>query len=234
MKPFLPALGLVLLVSVAMLRGQTVTLSPEHAERAKAAADLRFSYAASKDYDPYNPAVADAEKKCSDLMKRKAFAAAIEEAERGLRGDRYNIDLLIVKAAALRELGKADPSKARQAEEVRQQWMALMDSILVSGDGKDFATAYRVISVDEEYSVLRILQIDRVTQSLVEHDGSQFDILSAQDTKSGGEVQIYFNIDVPTKWLKAKFAKVGGSPPPNASPEPRPAPPAKDAAPPKP
>ena len=231
MKPSTPAIGLALLASLTILHGQAVTLTPEQAARAKAATELRLGYAASKDYDPYNPAVADAEKKCSDLMKRKSFAAAVEEAERGLRGDKYNIDLLIAKAAALRALGKT-----AQAEEVRQQWMALMDSILVSGDGKDFATAFRVISVDEEYSVLRLMRIERVTQALVEHDSSQFDVLSVKDPEAGKEFQLYFNIDLPMKWLNAKFAKIGEpNPPPGpAGTAPAPAPPAKAEAPRKP
>jgi hypothetical protein len=216
---------------MAHLNGQAIKLSPEQAQRAKAATELRLSYAASKDYDPYNPAVAEAKKKCSELMKQKAFAAAIEEANRGLLGDKYNIDLLIAKAAAYRALGNAE-----KAGEVRQQWMALMDSILSSGDGKDFATAFRVISVDEEYSVLRIMQIERVTQSLVEHDGSQFDILSVKDPDAGREFQLYFNIDLPMQWLNAKFAKIGQPKPPGESPGPAPAvaPPAKEAAPRKP
>jgi len=159
--------------------------------------------------------VADAKKKCSDLMKGKAFAAAIDQADRGLLADKYNIDLLIAKAAAYRALGNLE-----KAGEVRQQWMSLMDSILASGDGRDFATAFRVISVDEEYAVLRIMRIDRLTQSLVEHEGSQFDILSAKDPESGKELQLYFNIDLPMKWLHAKFAKVGEPGPPGASPAP--------------
>ena len=228
MKPITLAFGVALLASTAALRGQAINLSAEQAARAKAATELRLGYAASKDYDPYNPAVADAEKTCSDLMKRKSFAAAVEEAERGLRGDKYNIDLLIAKAAALRAL-----DKTAQADEVRQQWTALMDSILLSGDGKDFATAFRVISVDEEYSVLRVMQIERVNQALVEHDGSQFDVLSAKDPKTGKDFQLYFNIDLPMQWLNAKFAKIGG---PKPGPEPAgtapaSAPPTKEAAP---
>lgn len=218
MKPSIPAACVVLLASIAILHGKAIKLSPEQAQRARAATELRFSYAASKDYDPYNAEVADAKKKCSDLMKQKAFASAIEEADRGLLADKYNIDLLIAKAAAYRALGNLE-----KAGEVRQQWMSLMDSILSGGDGRDFATAFRVISVDEEYAVLRVMQIERVTQSLVEHDGSQFDILSIKDPDSGKESQLYFNIDLPMKWLHAKFSQVGEPKPPGEIPPPAPA-----------
>jgi hypothetical protein len=101
--------------------------------------------------------------------------------------------------------------------------MSLMDSILSSGDGRDFATAFRVISVDEEYAVLRIMRIERVTQSLVERDDSQFDILSVKDPDSGKEFQLYFNIDLPMKWLHAKFARIGEPKPPGETPPPAPA-----------
>jgi tetratricopeptide (TPR) repeat protein len=114
MKLSIPAACVVLLASIAILHGQAIKLSPEQAQRARAATELRLSYAASKDYDPYNADVAEAKKKCSELMKQKVFASAIDEADRGLRADKYNIDLLIAKAAAYRALGNREKA-ARSA-----------------------------------------------------------------------------------------------------------------------
>ena len=137
-------------------------------------------------------------------MKQKAFAQAVAEADRGLTKDRYNISLLILRAAAYRALRNIE-----KADEGRKLWRSLMDSILVSGDGKEFASAFRVISVEEEYAVLQVLGLNLVSQSLVERDRSEFDVMLVQDPESGKQFQLYFNIDLPKKWLAAKLAGAG-------------------------
>ena len=207
MKSFLPVLGLALLLARAPLAGQLLKLSPEEAARAKAAGERRLAYAASKDYNPYDGQVADLRKRASALLQKSEYIDALDAAERGLARDRFNLQLLLVKAAALRAMG--DTAKA---DEIRQQWTSLMDSILTSGDGRSFATAFRVITVDEEYSVLQVMRIASAKQSLVEHDGSSFDVLTVKDPGSGKESDLYFNIDLPRNWLNASFATSGRKP----------------------
>ncbi len=207
MKSMLPLLGLALLLARAPLAGQLLKLPPEEAARAKAAGEQRLAYAASKDYRPYDSEVADLRKRASELMQKKDYEGALDAAERGLARDRFNLQLLIVKSAALRVLG--DPPKA---DETRQQWMLLMDSILTSGDGRSFATAFKVITIDEEYAVLQVLRIEQGKQALVEHDGGNFDVLTVKDPDSGKEFDLYFNVDLPVKWLNASFAGSGAKP----------------------
>lgn len=84
--------------------------------------------------------------------------------------------------------------------------MSLVDSILRSGTGRDYASAFQVISVDEEYSVLRILQLEVTNQSLAAHEGSEFDVMKVKDTKTGAEGVVYFNVDLPKKWLNKQLA----------------------------
>ena len=79
--------------------------------------------------------------------------------------------------------------------------MSLMDSVLRSGDGHSYATAFKVISVDEEYSLLWMLQLEVINQSLESHDGSQFDVMRVKSGKSDQEFVLYFNVDLPKKWL---------------------------------
>ena len=110
--------------------------------------------------------------------------------------------MLIILAAAYRESGDLP-----NAEKTRQQWMSLVDSILNSGDGRDFATAFKVIAVEEEYAVTRILGLRVIDQSLIAHDGSQFDQLHVKEPKSGKELVLYFNIDLPLNWLNRQFSK---------------------------
>ena len=214
MKSPITTLCALIVLSAVAGRGQVVKLTPDQAESARASAELRRQYAASADYDPYNPDVPVIKKSCRELMKQKAFAQAVAEADRGLTKDRYNISLLIIKASAYRAL-----QNIAKADEGRQLWRSLMDSILVSGDGKEFASAFRVISVEEEFAVLQVLSLNLVSQSLVEHDRSEFDVMQVQDPKSGKQFQLYFNIDLPKKWLAAKFAKTSGPPEGSADPK---------------
>jgi hypothetical protein len=97
-----------------------------------------------------------------------------------------------------------------KADEIRRTWISLVDSIVRQGDGKSFETAFQVISVDEEYAVLAVFGLVRVEQSLVEHGGSEFDVLTVRSRKSGNEFQLFFNIDIPKKWLNQHLFK-GGS-----------------------
>ena len=85
--------------------------------------------------------------------------------------------------------------------------MSLVDSILDSGDGRDFASAFKVITVEEEYAVLRVLGLRVMGQALVTHDGSQFDQMQVKEPKSGKELVLYFNIDLPLNWLNRQFSK---------------------------
>jgi hypothetical protein len=61
--------------------------------------------------------------------------------------------LLTIKAAALHALGRTE-----EADAVRQQWISIIDSILFRGDGKDYATAFKVISVAEERDIVQLLE----------------------------------------------------------------------------
>ena len=81
-----------------------------------------------------------------------------------------------------------------------------MISILASGTGRDFANAFQVISVAEEYAVMRILRLPAGAQALVEHEGSEFDVVTIKNPQTGQELVLYFNVDLPKKWLNRQFA----------------------------
>ena len=173
---------------------------PERQAQAQKALELRLSYAASADYDPYSTADSDVLKKARGLYQEQKLQEAIDEAAKGLKKYKYNIDLLILQASAYRKLEIID-----KADEIRRQWFALMDSILNSGDGRGFDTAYKVITIAEEYTTLRLLGLEVVSQSLVGNKGSAFDVMTVKDAKSGEKFAVYFNIDLINKWLDKTF-----------------------------
>jgi hypothetical protein len=53
-----------------------------------------------------------------------------------------------------------------------------------------------VISVDEEYAVVRVLGLRVLSQALSHIDGHSYDVLTAVDVETKFESKLYFNIDV--------------------------------------
>jgi len=90
----------------------------------------------------------------------------------------------------------------------------LLDSILQSGDGQSFQTAYQVITIAEEYAILEMLQIKPQSKSLCHNQGQNFDVFEfcpaspaersllaersplAEPADQAPPGEIYFNIDV--------------------------------------
>lgn len=192
---------LTVLFLTSSLPAQPAPWPAEREERARKATEQRLAYAVSPEYNPYDSKNRDFQKSASELLDRGKFPEAIAAARKGLEVARYDIDLLVLLAAAYRESG--DIANANQT---RERWMALVDSILRSGSGRDFATAFQVISVDEEYAVMRILGLQSEHQSLVANGGSEFDVITAKNPRTGAVVELHFNVDLPKKWLKRQFS----------------------------
>ncbi|MDP2922177.1 MAG: DUF4919 domain-containing protein [Candidatus Omnitrophota bacterium] len=161
---------------------------------------MRLDYSQSKKYNPYDSEVGDIRGECAELTIENKFKEVAEKANRGLEKDKYNIQLLIALANAYRKLGDIE-----NANKYRILWMGLVDSIMASGDGKSPEIAFKVISVAEEYALLMVLKLEWTgKQSLAEINGSEFDILTVKDIKTGAVSELYFNVDIPFKWLLKK------------------------------
>jgi hypothetical protein len=150
---------------------------------------LRFAYAAKPEFNPYGLSGADHRNAMFKAYQAGDCATAVTEATALLDVNFVNMDGHIVSDMCNSRLGK-------DAERAREHAIAagLIHSILDSGDGKTQQTAYTVISVDEEYSILRVLGLRPGRQSLIEGDGHKFDRLDA--VKPDGQTQaVFFNID---------------------------------------
>lgn len=201
MKTTLRLVPLLAVLIVNPLLAQGDSTAADREARAKKATEQRLAYAASVEYNPYDTKSRDFQKTVNELLEKKKFPEAIAEAQKGLVVAPYDIDLLITLASAYREA-----NDIAQADKTRQQWMALVDSVLRSGSGRDFASAFQVISVAEEYAVLRVMGLQTAGQSLAGHEGSEFDVMTVTNRKTGAEQVLYFNIDLPKKWLNKQFA----------------------------
>lgn len=83
----------------------------------------------------------------------------------------------------------------------------LLESILSTGDGKSEKTAYRVITVNEEYALAAHLGFKVEGQRLSHSDISTFDVLNVTNEETGESTSIYFNIDRISHWLKMQMKR---------------------------
>jgi hypothetical protein len=160
---------------------------------------LRLDYSKTAEYNPYDSEVSEIRKECYKLMDAGKYKEAIEKAESGLKKDKYNIFLTIALSAAYRK-----NQDTENADRYRKLWVGLVSSILTSGDGKSAGTAFKVISVDEEYAVLAVLDLIRTKQRLVNIENSNYDVLQVKNEQTGKEFELYFNVDIPFSWLLEK------------------------------
>jgi TonB family protein len=191
------------LLFLSQANGQTPDQAAEREARAQSTAKARFDHAASKDYSPDNAEIAEIRNKAEILLKTSKLDEAIAETDRGLEKDMFSIQLYALKTSALRSKGNL-----KEADVARNQLMAVIDSILLGGDGGDFATAYKVISAEEEFAVLRIKDLQKLDQSSAKQDGVEFDVFKVKDQK-GAESTLYFNVDILRKWEAEHKATIG-------------------------
>jgi hypothetical protein len=125
-------------------------------------------------------------------LGEKNYDQALELAAKVLAGNYLDLDAHIVSALACE--AKHDAAGARLHNYVAE---GLARSILASGDGKAFDTAYVVISVDEEYTILRILGWHVKEQHLQSADGHHYDEMDVFNPKTRQDARVYFNVDLP-------------------------------------
>lgn len=127
---------------------------------------LRQAYAASPDFNPYRYSETRKHSRgLFNLLADKKYHQVIDEAAEILLQD--HLDVLAHKA-----LAEAFENVGNEALAKRHNFMAqgLLRSLVNSGDGQSVATAFHVISVDEEYALLYLLDLgeDMEEQSLME------------------------------------------------------------------
>ena len=128
-------------------------------------------------------------KKMFEALRKDQLAAVIDIGNQVLAQNYLDIDAHMFVASAYEK--NHEPEKAAPH---RTMGNGLMKSILASGDGRSFKTAFVVISVEEEYSVLKHYRLRSDKQDLVTADGHSYDVLTAQTDKHE-EATVYFNID---------------------------------------
>jgi tetratricopeptide (TPR) repeat protein len=128
-------------------------------------------------------------------LQQKDFKKALKMASEVLETDFVDIDAHLIAASACRGMDQND-----EADKHLSFALSLFRSIVDSGDGKTEQTAYIVISVHEEYVVMRQMGIFPGKQSLSHGKDGWYDVLTGK--KDGQDVTLYFNI---TKFYGKEF-----------------------------
>lgn len=91
--------------------------------------------------------------------------------------------------------------QASKAVYHRQFMHGLLDSI-IRVDGRTPETAFRVITIREEYAVMGALGMPVETQRKASLNGSHFDILTSRHPRLNQPVDLYFNIDLMRSYFR--------------------------------
>jgi hypothetical protein len=153
---------------------------------------LRNVYAESPNYDPYGSKVGELQSEMFEAYRRGDCAAVIAKAESILAADFVHVDAHLVAGLCHGKLGN-EAAMRRERAAAR----GLIDSILQSGDGKSEGTAFVVIEVAEEYSLLRALGLRPSNQALIHAQGHSYDRFDAKSNDTGQQVVVFFNVDRP-------------------------------------
>ena len=150
---------------------------------------LRMDYSHRKDFNPawkYE----DGREAVITAYKAKDYKKVFELSDRWLAKCPVDADVHTVRSAAATSLGDIKSY-------VHHLYFAygLMQSVMQSGDGLTPKTAFKVISVAEEYSVLREFGAEVIEQSLI--DGP-CDKMKCK-YPDGKEVTLYFDVSIPIK-----------------------------------
>ena len=121
-------------------------------------------------------------------FESKDYKKAVELAEIVIAAEFINSGLLGAMADAYKQIG--DEKKFKFYDDLKHK---ARHGLFLSGDGKTAKTAYYVMSIPEEYRVMRELGFTTSMQSLLSIDGQSFDLLKGTDEK-GNSVEVFFNI----------------------------------------
>jgi hypothetical protein len=157
---------------------------------------LRMALAHSSRYSPYDSP--DAAKRYDQYAEARRFDALRAAADTVLAADPTSIEAHVMRGYASAQLGDM-PTAMLEGRIIR----GFLGSLESSGDGSR-EHPYVVISVAEEYALLRMRQLQRGEQSLGKCGTVECDILTVRDAQ-GHESTLHFDITLPTGHLRSMF-----------------------------
>lgn len=163
-------------------------------------AALRLAYTETPDYNPY--VRGESYSLMREAFDEERYEETISYAKKVLDKDFVNIEAHLISSEAYKKL-----NNERLSAFHKFMFLRLLESILSSGKHRyadSPEAAWVVISVDEEYQVLWILGLKSKGNSLIRQGDHYYDKHTIEDEKTGVK-EMYFNIDIPYRWLDRKF-----------------------------
>ncbi len=159
--------------------------------------ELRHAFYESPHYNPYAPMLTY--RPLNAALAQKNYEEVLKIAESVLVKNFVEVNAHMSAQIAYQETGNAE-----RAEFHKFMAEGLLKSIKGSVDGKSTATAFEVISVAEEYGLIRSLGLRPIGQALLDEKGHRYDAMTVVDPKTNQESKIYFNVDKPLNWQRPK------------------------------
>lgn len=174
---------------------------------------LRMAYSRSPEYAPY---AQDAEQVTAlqSALKASNLGAALEAALTLLDRNYLDIEAHMVADYVYMRLGDDAESAYHRAFA-----KGLVAAIVATGDGRGPGGAFIVISVAEEHTVMRMLGLRMVRQALVQHEDRWYDVIDTHHPQNGEPLQVYFDVDIPRRWLSTQLSHAGRQDAPGESPD---------------
>src|SRR5215213_2598472 len=211
MKQLSGALLIVLLVVISV-SAQTAQDTPKPTEKTKYDlllekvkqrdpsvnfTELRHAFYESPNYNPYSPMMTY--RPLNAALAQKNYEEVLKIAESVFAKNFVEVNAHMAAQIAYQETGNTERAQFHK-------FMAdgLLNSIRSSVDGKSPEKAFEVISINEEYGLIRSLKLRPIKQALVQDKGHSYDAITVIDPQTNQESTIYFNIDKPFKWQDRK------------------------------
>ncbi len=203
---------LVLLLAVISVSAQTAQDTSKPAEKSKYDVllekvkqkdpsvnftELRHAFYESANYNPYAPMMTY--RPLNAALAQKNYEEVLKIAESVFAKNFVEVNAHMAAQIAYQETGNAE-----RAEFHKFMADGLLNSIKSSVDGKTKETAFEVISINEEYGLIRSLKLRPIKQALVQDKGHSYDAITVVDPQTNQESIFYFNIDKPFKWQDRK------------------------------
>ncbi len=163
---------------------------------------LRMAYVRSDQYRPYTQqrgliAALDTALRSSDLD------GALQAAEQLLHANYLDIEAHM--AAAYVHTMRENVERAAYHHAFAK---GLIEAILNTGTGREPDSAFIVIDIPEEYTIMRIVGLEPGRQSLIDYQGRRVDMFEVRPLHAPDGTppfKIYFNIDLPYAWLNRRM-----------------------------
>lgn len=164
-------------------------ITPDRQKVAQAVTLEREAYTHTINYHPDTPEEETALSKMQEMKRKGQYEEIVSYANELLKLSPFNLDALNHKVGAYEQL-----DKQREMTETVNRWVGIFDSILLSGDGTSFDTAYKIIAFSEEARMLEFLGMTLESRKLVTHNDKTYHFLTVVNPKNNKKYEVYFEI----------------------------------------